>query len=218
MKKTKIVLIVICVLSFLGQLYIYPQLPDVIPTHWGISGEADGFSDKSTALFLALVPLILLLAFQVIPKIDPRGANYKKHAKAYDYFITAFTLFLVAITWLSSLVALGADARVNQLVPVGVGILFLIIGNYMPQIRSNYTLGVKTPWTIESEWVWKKTHVMGGIVFCILGILFILTGILASELLGSLSLAVLLISTAWLYLYSYLLYRKEQNGKGGNES
>ena len=97
-----------------------------------------------------------------------------------------------------------------SILAVLLGIIFFIIGNYMPQIRSNYTFGIKTPWTLESPAVWKKTHAMGGIIFCVCGVLTIAAGIFAVSWAMYVMLAVILLGSLWLYVYSWLLYRKER--------
>ena len=104
---------------------------------------------------------------------------------------------------------MGWPVSINRVIPIGIGILLLVIGNYMPQIRSNYTFGIKTPWALESPYVWKKTHAAGGVLFCIYGILMILSGIFPSPWMTNLTLAVILLGVAGMYLYSWLLFRKE---------
>lgn len=208
MKKQTLILLILCVLAFLGHMLLYPSLPEIVPTHWGLDGEVNGYSEKSTTIFLALLPLLLTILFQVIPKIDPRGKNYEKHEKAYDIFRFVLILFLIGMIGITDAAILGYPVAINRLVPVGVGILFLVIGNYMPQIRNNYTLGIRTPWALENEWVWRKTHTMGGVVFCIMGILFILSGIFPFAWLSAVAAAAVFIGVIWLYLYSYLAYQK----------
>ena len=83
-KKLRLAILALCALSFIGQLILYPRLPDTIPTHWNFRGEVDGYGSRNTQLFLSLLPLLLYGLFLVIPKIDPRGKNYQKHARAYD--------------------------------------------------------------------------------------------------------------------------------------
>lgn len=213
MKKSRIFLAALCILSFVGHLLVYPQLPETVPTHWGLNGEVNGWSSKPTLLFLSLLPLLLLVLLEVVPKIDPRGQNYKKHEKAYDIMILMTTLLMIGVSWISTAAALGYPVKVEQWVPLGIGLLFLALGNYMPQIRPNYTFGIKTPWTIENEWVWKKTHACGGILFCIMGVLMILSGFFTTRWLATLSLVFILGSVFWLFLYSYLLYRKWLRGE-----
>lgn len=208
MKKQTVFLLILCVLAFLGHMLVYPSFPEMVPTHWGFDGEVNGYSTKSTTIFLALLPLILTILFPIIPKIDPRGKNYAKHEKAYDIFRFVLILFLIAMVGLTDAAILGYPIAINRVIPVCLGIIFVIIGNYMPQIRNNYTLGIKTPWTLENEWVWRKTHLMGGIVFCIMGILFILSGIFPFAWLAVVSVAAVFVGVIWMYLYSYLAYQK----------
>lgn len=208
MKKLKLTLLILCAVSFVGHLFLYPHLPDMIPSNWSFDGTINSYSEKSLSIFLALLPALLLLLMDFIPRIDPRGRNYQKHEKAYQFFMIAIVLFLTVMVWVSNLAALGYTVDMGLLVQLGLGILFLIIGNFMPQIRSNYTFGIKTPWAIENEYVWRKTHQAGGIVFCLLGILFLISAFFKSEIFSWVIMGFLLISTLGLSLYSYLVYRK----------
>lgn len=208
MKKQTIILLTISILSFIGHLFVYPILPDEVPIHWNVYGEADNWAGKPATLFLALLPLLMLFLFLVIPKIDPRGKNYEKHQKAYQVFITFLILFFNVLLWITNALCLGYPVPIERLVPIGVGILLLVTGNYMPQIRTNYTLGIKNPWTLESEWVWKKTHAAGGIVFILMGLCMILNGLLPTPWMTQITVAIILLGVFGLELYSYLLYRK----------
>lgn len=213
MKKQTIILTIICILSFAGHLLIFPTLPDQVPIHWNIYGEADNWAGRPSTLFLALLPLFMLFLLHVIPRIDPRGKSYEKHQKAYQVFITLLILFLNAILWIANAACLGFPVPIERMVPIGVGILLLTFGNYMPQLRTNYTIGIKNPWTLESEWVWKKTHAMGGIVFCIMGFIMVLSGFFSTGWMSKLSLGAILFGVFGLETYSYLLYRKwKKNG------
>lgn len=208
MKKQTVFLLTLCILSFVGHLALLPRMPDEIPIHWNFRGEVDNWAGKYTSLITALLPLIMLGLFHIIPRLDPRGKNYEKHQKAYQVFITAFILFLIAVTWVTNAAALGSPVPIERFIPVGCGILMIVVGNYMPQIRTNYTLGIKNPWTLESEWVWKKTHNMAGIVFCVMGLVMALNGFISTSWMAAVSTGVILLGVFGLELYSYLLYRK----------
>ena len=209
MKKINIFLFVLSILSLIGQCLLLPQMPDTVPIHWNAAGEADGFGSRYVTLALAAVPFILFLLFFLIPRIDPRKASYEKHQKAYDIFRVFVILLFTAFVWISNGAIMGWPVSINRVIPIGIGILLLVIGNYMPQIRSNYTFGIKTPWALESPYVWKKTHAAGGVLFCIYGILMILSGIFPSPWMTNLTLAVILLGVAGMYLYSWLLFRKD---------
>ena len=209
MKKINIFLFVLSILSLIGQFLLLPQMPDTVPIHWNTAGEVNGFGSKYITLVLAAVPLILFLLFFLLPRIDPRKASYEKHQKAYDIFRVFVILLFIAFVWVSNGAIMGWPVSINRVVPIGIGILLLVIGNYMPQIRSNYTFGIKTPWALESPYVWKKTHAAGGVLFCIYGVLMILSGIFSYSWMADLTFAVILLGVAGTYLYSWLLYKKE---------
>lgn len=212
MKKQTVFLLVLCILSFIGHLFVFPMLPDKVPIHWNVYGQADNWAGRQSTLFLALLPLLMLFLFLVIPKIDPRGKNYEKHRKAYQVFVTVLILFLNAVLWITNALCLGYPVPIERLVPIGVGVLLLTVGNYMPQIRTNYTLGIKNPWTLESEWVWKKTHAAGGIVFILMGLCMILNGFLPSPWMSQITVGIILLGVCGLEVYSYLLYQKWKAG------
>lgn len=214
MKKQTIFLMTLCILSFLGHLFVFAKMPDTVPIHWNISGEPDNYANKLATLFLALLPLLMLFLLRVVPKVDPRGKSYEKHGKAYGVFSTVLVLFLILVNWICNAYICGLPVSISRLVPVGVGILLITFGNYMPQLRTNYTVGIKNPWTLESEWVWKKTHSAGGMVFCAMGLVFALNGIFPTVWMIWISLGVILLGVFGLELYSYLLYRKWKQ-KGG---
>lgn len=216
MKKQTLFLLTLCILSFLGHLIVFFQMPNTVPIHWGIDGTPDGYGHKLSTLCLALLPALMLGLFHIIPKIDPRGKSYEKHQKAYSIFVTFLILFLIAINWICNASIFGFPVPLSRLVPVGIGILLIAFGNYMPQLRSNYTIGIKNPWTLESEWVWKKTHTLGGIVFCIMGLAMTLNGVFPTDWMTWISLGVILAGVLGLELYSYLLWRKWKT-QGENE-
>lgn len=213
-KKLYLCLLVLCLANFAAHLFFYPSLPDTVPTHWGFDGQADGWGPKSTILVLCALPLGILLLLAVIPRIDPRAQNYEKFGKIYRGFVIGITLFLCGMTWLSELTVFqvlpGSSNLVSLLVCGGLGILFIVLGNYMPRIRQNYTFGCKTPWALNDEHNWNRTQRMGGIVFIIIGVALLFTMLFAKILGETGTMIVLLGSTlggsAWIYLYSYLVY------------
>lgn len=217
-KKTFLFLIAASVLSLAGLCVLYPQLPDVVPVHWNFAGEVDGYAGKISTLLLGGIPLLMSILFWFVPKIDPRKASYRKHEKAYGVFMSVTVLLMIAFSWVTAFAALGKPVDISTIVPVGIGILLLVLGNYTPQIRPNYTFGIKTPWAIENEYVWKKTHTMGGIVYCILGVLMILAGFLKFQAAAVVALAAVIAGTVFLYVYSWLVFRRVTKGIDGSSS
>lgn len=212
MKKNNMV-IILSLLSLIGTFIIYNRLPEQVPMHWNMRGEVDRYDPKYMVLIIGALPLALAVLKKVLPHIDPRRENYKKHGPAYSKIIFFTTLFLILINWTVIAISLGANLNIELMVPVGVGVLFIIMGNYMPQFRHNYFVGIKTPWTLADEDNWKKTHYIGGYVFMIDGLLFIISGLIRSEMAITVLLILMFISIGYLYVYSYLLYAKSQKSK-----
>lgn len=200
----------LCIASFTAHLILYPKFPDQVPVHWGIDGEVDRYSSKTSVLFLAAVPLFICILFYLIPMIDPRRKNYRYHTKAYHVCLSLTVLLMIVFNWVSSLIALGYQFDISQIIVFGIGILFVGLGNYMPQIRPNYYFGVRTPWAIENPWVWKKTQRMGGILFMIMGVTLLPFSFLPDSVLFPILMGMLFGSVALVYLYSYLMFLKAQ--------
>lgn len=127
-KRCLAVLAALCLVSLIAHLALFPALPEVVPTHFGVSGEVDGWSDKRMALLLDALPLVLLGLFWLVPRIDPKGGAYAKSGRVYQGFVTLFTLFMIAMTWTTEAAALGwlpSERAVGLAVPVFVGVMLL---------------------------------------------------------------------------------------------
>lgn len=204
----------VCAVNFLAHLFVYPHLPETIPTHWGYNGQVDGWSPRWMDLMLAGLPLLLLAFLYVIPRIDPKAENFEKHRAIWNGCQTGITLFLVAMSWITELSVFGAlpqkDSLVSSLICGGVGILLIGVGNYMPRIRQNYTFGCRTPWALADEHNWQRTQRMGGITFIVVGAALLAAG-LFTGVLGQFGTIVLMLvpilGVVWIYLYSYLVFR-----------
>ena len=208
------VLLAACVLNIAGHLALYPALPDTVPTRWGASGEVNGWSSKQSNLLFALLPLAMLFLMEVVRRMDPKHQNFERFGKVWNIFITLFVLFTCGMTWLTELTVFDvlpdSGSMIGLLVCGGVGVMFIILGNYMPNIKQNYTFGCRTPWALNDEHNWQRTQRMGGITFVVMGIALIAVAVL-SGLLGDAGTLVLLLGavlggSAWIYLYSYLVY------------
>ncbi len=197
-------------------LAVFPRLPETIPTHWNFAGEADAWSPRfPDAYFPAAVALGLWLLAQVLPRIDPRRERYPSFAATYWQLINLTLLFLAGLQVAVLGVALGWPLDMSRVVPVGIGVLFVALGNYLPRVRSNWWMGIRTPWTLSSERVWRRTHRLGGRVFVAAGLLVVLTAFLPGRewVIPTIAVAAALLPVA----YSYLLWRREGGDGGGND-
>lgn len=201
-------IIILILMSVIATAFIYSSLPEKIPSHWNIRGEIDSYNNKSFVWFTSLLPLGIYLLMIYIPEIDPRRESYKKHKKAYKVLMNILVPFLIAIHWITIFAALGHQISVARIIPIGVGILFMVIGNYMGQIRPNYTFGIRIPWTLADETVWKKTHRVGSFAFILSGFIFIIAGIINKPYSFVLAISSIFITLIYTFVYSYLEYKK----------
>lgn len=203
--------IVLTALAYLLSLAAIPYLPDQVAIHWNASGEADGFSNKWVGAFLP--PLLmtgLLIFMRVLPKFDPKKESYGRFQKSYGIFHAALACFFLSLHIVTLAYNLGVPVDVGRLVPLGVGALFIVLGNYMPKIKHNYFIGIRTPWTLESETVWNKTHRLGGKVFIGMGVLLMLTAFLRGDIQFVLLMLVIVFGNLYLIVQSFLYFQKEQ--------
>lgn len=204
----------LCIASFLGHLALFPQLPDMVPTHWDAAGNVDGWSSRLSTLGLDLLPLGLLLLFYALPKMDPRGKAYERMGGFYAGFVALFTLFMVCITWTTELTVFGIIPQNESPIGIFTGIIvgagLILLGNYLPKIKRNYTFGCKTPWALDNDQNWRLTHRFGGVAMVIAGIATVVSGLFSRQL-GGVATAILLAavigSSLAIYAYSYLVFR-----------
>ena len=214
MKTRTKILIGISALSAVGTCLAYPYLPETIPLHWNFSGQVDGWGGKTNVLWMGILPLAMLALFHFLPRLDPRKEAYAKHGKAMAVMETALVVFFIGISWLVVAFALGMKIDVGDAVRIGMGLLFIVLGNFMGQIKRNYFVGIKTPWALADDEVWRRTHRRGAWVFVIDGILFVLSAALPDGPILVVFMVAFLLSIAYLYLYSYLSWRKVRRGSG----
>ena len=213
-KKLLFLMGLLCLVNLAGHLYFYPSLPDTVPIHWGFGGQPDGWGGKSSILFTASLPFAILLLLAVLPRMDPKGKNFQRFQPVYRIFLILLTVFMCGVSWLSELtvynVLPSGGSLVNTLVMGGLGLVLLVLGNYMPRIKQNYTFGCRTPWALNDEHNWNRTQRMGGIVFVVMGAVLLLVSVFATLLGETLTLALLLGAllggSVWIYVYSYLVF------------
>lgn len=213
MKKSTLAIIGIITLSFILSIYLYPRVPEQMATHWDASGEVNGYMSKFWGLFF--MPLImagLALFFLVVPRIDPRKANFEKFSRRYEGFIVLMLLFLLAVHVQVLLWNIGIEISPNSVLPVGIGLLFYYIGILTENAEQNWFVGVRTPWTLSSKKVWKRTNRLAGKLFKIAGIAA-LFGLFFPELMVYFILGPALLVAFVTVFYSYLEYRKELKDK-----
>ena len=172
-KKTLIITSIVTILPVLIGIICWNRLPDVMATHFGFNNEANGFSSKAFAVFgLPLILLAVLWVGAFVTAHDPKRQNISPKMFSLMLWI-APVISLVAATTIYP-VNLGYELDIAFFSELLVGLMFIIIGNYLPKARQNYTIGIKIPWTLANEENWNRTHRLAGYLWMICGILMIL--------------------------------------------
>ena len=158
-------------------VYLYPSLPEQIPTHWNIEGEIDDYTAKTWGV--VIMPMAAIFTFvimRLIPIISPKGFRTDDFMDVVNVFTVAIVGFMSGVAILVLLEANGQDVHINETIFTGMGLLFIVLGNYMGKVRKNFFIGIRTPWTLASDEVWSRTHRLGGKVFILIGLFMVLNG------------------------------------------
>jgi uncharacterized membrane protein len=188
-------------------VWLYPQLPAHVPVHWNAQGQINGYATPIRAVATPMVFILFLALLTVaLPAISPRGFEITP-------FVSVFVVVMLAVQAFMLIVALGilmnatghpVGKLVIRMLPLGV--LLMIIGNYMGKLRKNFFIGIRTPWTLASDDVWERTHRVGGWLFMLAGLIVVADSLVGAPMLVSISvvLAAYVIAAA----YSYVVCRQ----------
>ena len=211
MRRSELIAVGIVVILFAVGIYMYPQLPDTIASHWNAQGQVNGYMSKFWGLFfLPLISVGLVLLFVAIPRIDPLKANIEKFRTFYDRFVVLFMAFFFYFYLLTILWNMGVQYNFNQVLAPAFGGLFYYIGVMIEHAKRNWFVGIRTPWTLSSENVWDKTHAIGAKLFKIVGVV-VLLGVLFPNYTIFFVLVPVLIVAVYLIVYSYFAYQREMS-------
>lgn len=190
-------------------LIFYQDLPDQVPMQWGLDGSVNWTASKLTALLAnhgMYIFLYLVLIFS--PKLDPKKSNYNQFKRSYEILTYAILGMFFIINLIILFKSLGYPLEINFFIPILIGVLFIVIGNYMQTVKTNWFIGIRTPWTLGNETVWRKTHRFGSKVFIILGLMFIITPFLPTAWMLPVILVITFVGPIIPIIYSYIIYRK----------
>jgi len=212
-KKKLILTSIVILLPILIGLILWNKLPDQVPTHWNSAGEVDGWSSKVFAVFgLPIVLFAVHWMCILVTSVDPKKQNIEGKVLWIVFWICPIISLLVGM--LSYGAALGVEFKVDKIMLAIMGIMFIVIGNYLPKCKQSYTVGIKLPWTLNDEENWNRTHRMGGKLWVISGIILLLSMLLPTSAMAIVVLAVVGVSVLVPTVYSYLLFReKEKRGE-----
>lgn len=207
-KLTLSSVLVLLIVPFVLIAAFWAEIPDIIPTHFNIQGEADRFGDKVPYIFLMpALNLFTVLLMVVLPSIDPKK-RISINQRGYNSFMLILVVFFFVLFLLMFSQIMGLDLFGNYIVVV-LPLFFMMLGNYMTKVRHNYFVGIKTPWTLQSEVVWERTHRFGGRLWVGASLIMLIVGIVFNSIypswLGILYIAVISLLPI---IYSYVEYKK----------
>ena len=203
--------LVIAVVAVALSLWASPRLPPSVVTHWSLNGTPDGYSSRLWAL--AIIPVMLVIMtviFNVLPKIDPRHENYVKFLSSYWLIANAVIVFLLVAHGLIIAAGLGFSIKIDRLMPLGIGLLFVFFGNFLTRVEPNWFVGIRTPWTLSSDTVWRKTHRTGGWLMVLGGFVVAACAFLPHGAFLPLFITAILIMAVIPIVQSYVLWKREQ--------
>jgi len=186
---------------------LYPSLPEQIPTHWNAQGQVDGYMKKAVgAIIMPAMAVFTYVIMKLIPVISPKGFRTDKFSDVMGVLQVTLVGFMSIIAILVLLETRGLNVRINEMITAGVGLLFVIIGNYLGKVRKNFFIGIRTPWTLASDEVWNRTHRIGGRLFMLSGVIIWIGAFSGVPLIWTVGVAVGLLLIP--VVYSYFLYRR----------
>jgi uncharacterized membrane protein len=211
-RTTILITIFLIAFTLVFSISVYSRLPEQMASHWNQAGQVDGTMNRFWGAFLMpLVVLGMLAFFLVIPKIDPLRANIAKFREQFNTFITLIVAFMAYMHILTMAWNLGYDQfNMGSAMMPALGLVFIFAGTMMRKAKRNFFIGIRTPWTLSSDYVWDEIHRIGATLFILSGIIAML-GIFFANYAIWLVLVPVLGSTIFLLVYSFVLYEKETN-------
>ncbi|MCR4431655.1 MAG: SdpI family protein [Tepidanaerobacteraceae bacterium] len=205
------IIVLILALYALG-FALYPALPDMMPSHWNLEGEVDGYMAKTGHIvFFPTLILGLYLLMSFAAKIDPESENYKKFRGVFRGFRIMLVMVLSGIYVATLLYAKGIPLSIGKVSIFSIGVLLIFIGNYFGKVRHNYTFGIKTPWTLASEEVWNRTHRVSGPLWVIAGLIWVFSIFLSEKTAFVIDMTALGFVGVYGFIYSCWLFNKLKN-------
>lgn len=198
-------------------IYGFIVLPDTVPIHWGVNGQANGYGPKWIDTFL--FPLMSIGIYVLIrallaagPRLGGRQAT-ATNLQIAKVMIAAIILFMLVIQLATIAQSLGVGFDMTTVVMLAVSVLFIFIGNYMGKMRRNFWMGIRTPWTLTNAVVWERTHRLGGWLFVAVGLIGIVCSFIPSLRLWGIIVPIIAVCI-FLCIYSYVCYRQQMHGEG----
>ena len=202
--------ILLTVVSLLLSLAVFSSLPEQIPAHWNVHGTVDRFAPKLTVFIFPGIIFLITILFQFMRRTDPNSDNYDKFQREYHRYTFVIGLVFFAVQIMTIAAAFRMDFNVNLIFCLGIGSLFIFIGNLLPKTKHNYFIGIRTPWTLADEQNWFRTHRIAGKIWVLGGLIVALTALAPESFQVPVFLTVLAVMVVTPFVYSYTDFRKKR--------
>ena len=202
--------ILLTVVSLLLSLTVFSSLPEQIPAHWNVHGTVDRFAPKLTVFIFPGIIFLITILFQFMRRTDPNSDNYDKFQREYHRYTFVIGLVFFAVQIMTIAAAFRMDFNVNLIFCLGIGSLFIFIGNLLPKTKQNYFIGIRTPWTLADEQNWFRTHRLAGKIWVLGGLIVALTALAPESFQVPVFLTILAVMVVTPFVYSYTEFRKKR--------
>jgi uncharacterized membrane protein len=217
-KKDFAPILLIAIVLIIG-IYLLPQLPNKVPSHWNIEGKIDGWMNKNVAVYFFPALIFFIYALLVVaPLLDPLKKNYDEFIKQYYWFKLGFTIFLLSIYIFTLLVGMGYDLNINYFLLPLLSLGMILTGLFIPTVKRNFFVGYRTPWALHSDNNWDQTHKFAGNILIWTGFISLISlGFLKSNNAVLLFIICLFTSGVAPLIKSYLIFSREKNEISDNK-
>ncbi len=211
MEKREIIPILVIMSLVILSIYIYPTIPTdehgMVPVHWGADGRPDGYGSKFMGvLFVPILAAFVYILLSAVPFVAVFKKNIRDFLPRYIWIKTSLVLFLAALH-IAVLLQMYYPFNMMYFIMPALAMLFFIMGDLIRTVKRNYFIGIRTPWALANDKVWKKTHEMGSKVFKIIALV-----LLASLFFPTIAVWIILVSVLasiiYLFWYSYSVYKQ----------
>lgn len=198
----------VILLPIIAGFIMWDMLPEKLATHWGVGGEANGWSSKGFAVFgFPLLVFVIHWLCILVSNFDKKNEHQNPKLFRIVFWICPAVSVLGAAAIYTA--ALGINFSIDRISLALMGLMFIIVGNYLPKCKQNRTLGIKVKWTLENEENWNATHRFGGKVWAAGGIIFIIGAFLPSTIISYILLGLIFALAIIPVIYSYIYYKKQ---------
>lgn len=186
-------------------VWLYPHLPVQVPTHWDMQGHVNGYSSRLWAVATPVLTIIgLALLTVILPLISPRKFEIKPFAAVWNLIMLAIQGAALVIFMAVLLDGAGYRIPISTISILALGVLLMVIGNYMGKLRKNFFIGIRTSWTLASSAVWERIHRLAGWLFMLAGLIITVGALMGESIVFPL---IVLLSAALIpWAYSLLIY------------